>query len=56
MVDRLKLLRLEGIHREPLELKESFMDIAGRFASIPGTVLLMSGGTLDCARYHFLGT
>ena len=56
MVDRLKLLRLEGIHREPLELKESFMDIAGRFASIPGTVLLMSGGTLDCARYHILGT
>ena len=56
MIDLLKTLRLEGIHREPLELKESFMDVAGRFASIPGTVLLMSGGTLDCARYHILGT
>jgi para-aminobenzoate synthetase component 1 len=56
MIERLKGLRLEGIHRELLDLKESFMDMAGRFASIPGTVLLMSGGTLDCARYHILGT
>lgn len=38
-----------------LELKERFIDFADRFADLPGTVLLMSGGELDCARYHILG-
>ena len=30
------------------------MDFAARFAPMPGTVVLMSGGELDCARYHIL--
>ena len=48
--------RITGIHSELMELEEPFIDFAGRFASLPGTVVLMSGGDLDCARYHILGT
>ena len=29
--------------------------MAARFAHEPGTVVLLSGGDLDCARYHILG-
>ena len=47
--------KLTGIHSEPLSLTEPFEDMAARFADEPGTVLLMSGGDLDCARYHLLG-
>ena len=47
--------RILKIHRESIRLKESFLDMAARFANDPGTVLLMSGGDLDCARYHILG-
>ncbi len=47
--------KLTGIHSEPLRLDESFEALAARFADEPGTVLLMSGGDLDCARYHLLG-
>lgn len=46
--------RIHRIHQEPLSLSGSFLDFAGRFAAMPGTVLLMSGGDLDCARYHIL--
>ena len=42
------------IHEEAFSSGLSFMDVAARFADKPGTVLLMSGGELDCARYHFL--
>ena len=45
----------EGVFTKSLELNESFMDLASRFAYMPGTVLLMSGGDLDCARHHILG-
>lgn len=45
----------KGIYNEKIVLKEPFMDFAARFAHIPGTVALMSGGELDCARYHILG-
>ena len=38
-----------------LALQESFMETAARFAGKEGTVALMSGGDLDCARYHLLG-
>ncbi|MBW1840413.1 MAG: aminodeoxychorismate synthase component I, partial [Deltaproteobacteria bacterium] len=31
------------------------LDFSARFAAMPGTVVLMSGGDLDCARYHILG-
>ncbi|MBW1849624.1 MAG: aminodeoxychorismate synthase, component I, partial [Deltaproteobacteria bacterium] len=42
------------IHTEHVELNESFLDFAGRFIHLPGSVLLASGGSLDCARYHIL--
>ncbi|MFZ5571537.1 MAG: aminodeoxychorismate synthase component I [Thermodesulfobacteriota bacterium] len=45
---------IRGIHVEPLELTQPLPEIAGHFAAEPGTVLLLSGGDLDCARYHFL--
>ena len=45
----------DGVYSKCLELEESFMDLAGRFAHLPGTVVLMSGGDLDCARHHILG-
>ncbi len=40
---------------EILSKDEPFLDIAARFADLDGTTLLMSGGDLDCARYHLLG-
>ena len=46
---------VSGFHAESIELTESFMETASRFAAVPGTVLLMSGTGLDCARYHMLG-
>jgi para-aminobenzoate synthetase component I len=45
----------DGVYTKRLDLKEGFMDMAGRFAHLPGTVVLMSGGNLDCARHHILG-
>ncbi len=36
-------------------IKEPFIDFASRFKNMEGTVLLMSGGNLDCAKYHILG-
>ena len=42
---------ITGIHSQPLELQEPFIDVVSRFADQPGTVVLMSGGDLDCARY-----
>jgi para-aminobenzoate synthetase component I len=45
----------DGVYTKSIDLKESFMDMAGRFAHLPGTVVLMSGGDLDCARHHILG-
>lgn len=39
----------------PFELSEPFVELAARFAHEPGTVALISGGDLDCARYHILG-
>ncbi len=38
-----------------LDLQEDFVDLAARFADLPGTVVLLSGGDLDCSRYHLLG-
>jgi len=45
----------DDIYRERLILAEPFIEFAARFASLPGTVILLSGGDLDCARYHILG-
>jgi para-aminobenzoate synthetase component 1 len=38
----------------PLQTEISFLDIAARFAHMPGTVVLTSGGNPDCARYNIL--
>ncbi|MDY6972834.1 MAG: anthranilate synthase component I family protein, partial [Thermodesulfobacteriota bacterium] len=46
--------RITGIHTERIDLKESFLDFSARFSSMPGTVILMSGGDLDCARNNIL--
>ena len=47
--------RVTRIHREDIVLSQPFIDVADRFAHMPGTVCLLSGGDLDCARYHILG-
>jgi len=43
-----------GVHTEVISLDASFLDVAGKFAHLPGTVALVSGSDLDCARYHML--
>ena len=40
---------------EDLDPAEDIIDVAARFAHLPGTTLLYSGGDLDCARFHILG-
>ena len=47
---------IDSIWSETIEATEEFMDTAARFAADPGTVVLMSGGDLDCARYQVLAT
>lgn len=49
------LRKITGVQREPLELHEPFEQLVRRFAQLPGTVALLSGGKLDCARHHILG-
>ncbi|MEO8178157.1 MAG: chorismate-binding protein, partial [Deltaproteobacteria bacterium] len=49
------LRRVTAIHSEPLDLHEPFVEVVRRFAHLPGTVALVSGGKLDCARHHILG-
>ncbi len=46
---------LTGVRVQSLVLQEEFVDLAARFAQLPGTVVLLSGGDLDCSRYHLLG-
>jgi para-aminobenzoate synthetase component 1 len=46
--------KINRISVKPFELKEPFVDLAARFSKDPGTVVLLSGGDLDCARYHIL--
>jgi para-aminobenzoate synthetase component 1 len=46
--------KIEGIFSRQIELKASFETIVDRFAAFEGTVILLSGGDLDCARYHIL--
>ncbi len=47
--------KITGVRVESINLDESFVDFAGRFAAMAGTTVLLSGGDLDCARYHILG-
>ena len=49
------LPRITGVRTEMICLEEPFADMAARFVGEPGTVVLLSGGDLDCARYHILG-
>jgi len=51
----LEKITVEDVYSETLDLDEPFLEWASRFAALPGTILLMSGGNLDCARFHILG-
>jgi para-aminobenzoate synthetase component 1 len=55
-MDRIKetLGLITDIHTENINLKQDFLSFAARFAHKPGTVILMSGGGLDSARYHII--
>jgi para-aminobenzoate synthetase component 1 len=46
---------IAGVETQTLHLDEAFADMAARFAHRPGSVVLLSGGDQDCARYHILG-
>ncbi len=46
---------LTDIQYKKIKTGKNMMDIAASFAHEPGTTLLMSGGDLDCSRYHILG-
>lgn len=45
---------ITGIHYQKLDFNDSFADYVAGFSGFPGTVVLMSGGDIDCARYHIL--
>ncbi len=49
-----RLPRLCRIHQEKIRLEQSFDQVARRFAADAGTVVLLSGTRLDCARYDIL--
>ncbi|MBW2010457.1 MAG: aminodeoxychorismate synthase component I [Deltaproteobacteria bacterium] len=46
--------QIDGVHIEDIHLTEPFIDFSARFASMEGSVILLSGGKLDSARYHIL--
>ena len=45
---------ISGVHIESVEIDEPFIDFSSRFSSNEGCVLLLSGGSLDSARFHIL--
>lgn len=45
----------ERVLSQPLDLPESFVELASRFSGEPGTVALLSGGGHDSARWNILG-
>ncbi len=45
---------IERIYREKIDLDQPFELIASKFADMPGTIVLLSGTDLDCARYNIL--
>src|SRR3989339_2286110 len=49
-----QLPTIKAVHQEILALDRPFEDIAAFFAQDMGTVLLLSGGDLDCSQYHIL--
>ncbi len=46
--------RPEKIICRDILLDETFLDFAGRFSHLPGTVLLAGDGSADCARHNLL--
>jgi len=55
-MDKIKKIigQITDIYTEDISLDEDFISFAARFAHKPGTVILMSGGDLDSARYHII--
>ncbi len=49
-------IELSGVHTQDIILSCSFLETAEKFADIEGTVVLLSGGNLDCSNYHILAT
>ncbi|MFW6169881.1 MAG: aminodeoxychorismate synthase component I [Planctomycetota bacterium] len=47
---------LTHIHCQEIVFQETFLECAARFASEPGTVILISGGDSDCEQYDILAT
>ena len=45
---------IERIHREKIDLEQPFELVSSKFADMPGTIVLLSGTELDCARYNIL--
>ena len=46
---------IRSIHTEEFEPEVPFLDYVERFAPLADTVMLLSGGTNDCARFHIIG-
>lgn len=46
---------IKGVFEERIDLAEPFETIAAKFSPNEGTVVLLSGSELDCARYHLMG-
>jgi para-aminobenzoate synthetase component 1 len=46
----------KGVEITPLDLDRDFPAAAAPLAELAGTVVLLSGGELDCARHHLLAT
>ena len=46
--------KLESVFHEEFTSNSTFTEIASQFSHITGTTCLLSGGDLDCARYHIL--
>ncbi len=55
MISQAIPFKISGFHTEQIHLKESFIKTCRRFSSEEGTVVLISGTELDCARYNILG-
>ena len=47
---------INTVYQEEFMIDMNFTEIASHFSDIPGTTCLLSGGDLDCARYHILAT
>lgn len=48
--------RVTGVEIKEIRIEEPFPDFAATFAQNPGSVVLLSGGDQDSARYHLLAT